>query len=161
MRPGLHSTAMTKPGGGGGSHSTMGAGAKPEAERGKAMTCKILVVDDEPEFCRLLASVLTEMGHEVSTASGGRQGLAKIRKNPLDLVFLDIKMPRMDGLECLRRIRKSKRKPVIVVMTGFGDIQSAREALRLGAEEYISKPFDLDDLKQLVNELVRELAGGA
>ena len=161
MRPGLHSTAMTKPGGGGGSHSTMGPGAKPEAERGKAMTCKILVVDDEPEFCRLLASVLTEMGHEVSTASGGRQGLAKIRKNPLDLVFLDIKMPRMDGLECLRRIRKSKRKPVIVVMTGFGDIQSAREALRLGAEEYISKPFDLDDLKQLVNELVRELAGGA
>jgi DNA-binding response OmpR family regulator len=67
----------------------------------------------------------------------------------------------MDGLECLRRLRKSKRKPVIVVMTGFGDIQSAREALRLGAEEYISKPFDLDDLKQLVNELVRELAGGA
>ncbi|MGA2300497.1 MAG: response regulator [Candidatus Acidiferrum sp.] len=125
------------------------------------MTCKILVVDDEPEFCRLLASVLTEMGYEVSTASGGRQGLAKIRKNPPDVVFLDIKMPRMDGLECLRRLRKSKRKPVIVVMTGFGDIQSAREALRLGAEEYISKPFDLDDLKQLVNELVRELAGGA
>jgi CheY-like chemotaxis protein len=139
----------------------MGAGEKPEAERGLAMTCKILVVDDEPEFCRLLASVLTEMGHEVSTASGGRQGLAKIRKNPPDLVFLDIKMPRMDGLECLRRLRKSKRKPVIVVMTGFGDIQSAREALRLGAEEYISKPFDLDDLKQLVNELVREFARGA
>src|SRR5208337_1148772 len=150
---------MTKPGVGGGSHPTMGAGEKPEAERGIAMTCKILVVDDEPEFCRLLASVLTEMGYEVSTASGGRQGLAKIRKNPPDLVFLDIKMPRMDGLECLRRLQKSKRKPVIVVMTGFGDIQSAREALRLGAEEYISKPFDLDDLKQLVNELVRELAG--
>jgi CheY-like chemotaxis protein len=152
---------MTKPGVGGGSHPTMGAGEKPEAGRSIAMTCKILVVDDEPEFCRLLASVLTEMGYEVSTASGGRQGLAKIRKNPPDVVFLDIKMPRMDGLECLRRLRKSKRKPVIVVMTGFGDIQSAREALRLGAEEYISKPFDLDDLKQLVNELVRELAGGA
>jgi CheY-like chemotaxis protein len=132
-----------------------------EAKRGMAMTCKILVVDDEPEFCRLLASVLTGMGYEVSTASGGRQGLAKIRKYPPDLVFLDIKMPRMDGLECLRRLRKSKRKPVIVVMTGYGDIQSAREALRLGAEEYISKPFDLDDLKQLVNELVRGLASSA
>jgi len=132
-----------------------------EAERGTAMTRKILVIDDEPEFCRVLARVLTEMGHQVSTASGGRQGLARIRKNPPDLVFLDIKMPRMSGLECLRRIRKFKRKFVIVVMTGFGDIQSAREALRLGAEEYISKPFDLDDLKQLVNELVKDLAGGA
>jgi len=125
------------------------------------MTCKILVVDDEPEFCRLLASVLTEMGHEVSAARGGRQGLAKIRKHPPDIIFLDIKMPRMNGLECLRRLRKFKRKFAIVVMTGYGDIQSAREALRLGAEEYISKPFDLDDLKQLVNELVRELARGA
>jgi len=123
------------------------------------MTCKILVVDDEPQFCRMLARVLTEMGHQVSTASGGRQGLAKIRENPPDLVFLDIKMPRMNGLECLRRIRKFKREFVIVVMTGFGDVQSAREALRLGATEYISKPFDLDDLKALVNELVKDLAG--
>jgi len=125
------------------------------------MTCKILVIDDEPEFCRLLASVLKEMGHEVSTASGGRQGLAKIRKNPPDVVFLDIKMPRMDGLECLRCLRKSKRKPVVVVMTGFGISRARGKRWRLGAEEYISKPFDLDDLKQLVNELVRELAGGA
>ena len=125
------------------------------------MTSKILVVDDEPDFSRLFASVLTEMGYEVSTATGGRQGLVKIRENPPDIVFLDVKMPEMNGLECLRRIRKTKRKFVIVVMTGYGDIESAREAMRLGADEYISKPFDLDDLKQLVNELVKDLAGGA
>lgn len=123
------------------------------------MTSKILVIDDEPEFRRLLANVLTEIGYEVSTATGGRQGLAKIRQNPPDILFLDIKMPHMDGLECLRRIRKIKRKFVVVVMTGYGDIQSAREAMRLGADEYISKPFDLDDLKGLVNELTRELVG--
>jgi len=63
-------------------------------------------------------------------------------------------------LECLRRLRKSKRKFVVVVMTGYGDIKSAREALRLGADEYICKPFDLDDLKQLVDELVRAPVGG-
>ncbi len=120
------------------------------------MTSKILVVDDEPGFCRLFANVLTEMGYEVSTATGGRHGLAKIRQNPPDILFLDIKMPQMDGLECLRRIRKIKRKFVVVVMTGYGDIKSAREAMRLGADEYISKPLDLDDLKRLVNELVRE-----
>ncbi len=121
------------------------------------MTSKILVVDDEPEFCRLFANILTEMGYEVSTATGGRQGLAKIRDDPPDILFLDIKMPQMDGLECLRRIRKIKRKFVVVVMTGYGDIQSAREAMQLGAHEYISKPFDLDELKRLVNELVGEL----
>ena len=115
------------------------------------------MVDDEPEFCHMLAKVLTEMGHEVSTATGGWQGLAKIRKNPSDILFLDIKMPHMDGLECLRRIRKIKRKFVVVVMTGYGDIRSAREAMRLGADEFISKPFDLDELKRLVNELVGEL----
>ena len=124
------------------------------------MTSKILVIDDEPDFCRLFANVLTEMGHEVSTAVGGRQGLVETRENPPDIVFLDVKMPEMGGLECLRRLRKNKRKFVVVVMTGYGDIASAREALRLGADEYICKPFDLDDLKQLVDELVREPVGG-
>ena len=123
------------------------------------MTSKILVVDDEPEFCRLFANVLADMGYQVSTATEGREGLAKIRDNPPDILFLDIKMPHMDGLECLRRIRKIKRKFVVVMMTGHGDIQSAREAMRLGADEYISKPFDLDDLKRLVNELTRERVG--
>ena len=123
------------------------------------MTSRILVVDDEPEFCHMLAKVLTEMGHEVSTASSGRQALANIRENPPDILFLDIKMPQMTGLECLRRIGKIKRKPVVVVMTGYGGIQSARQAMRLGAHEYICKPFDLDELKRLVNELVGELVG--
>ena len=125
------------------------------------MTSKILVVDDEPEFCGLLSNVLTEMGYEVSTAVGGWQGLARIRENPPDILFLDIKMPQMDGLECLRRIRKIKRKFVVVVMTGYGDVKSAREAMRLGADEFISKPFDLDDLRRLVNELVGELVDDA
>lgn len=121
------------------------------------MTFKILVVDDEPEFRHILAMVLTEMGHEVSTASSGRQALAKIRENPPDILFLDIKMPQMTGLECLRRLSKLKRKLVVVVMTGYADIESARETMRLGADEFISKPFDIDDLTRLVNELVREL----
>jgi len=125
------------------------------------MTSKILVVDDEPELCNLFSKIMTEMGYEVSTAVGGWQGLAKIRENPPDILFLDIKMPQMDGLECLRRIKKIKRKFVVVVMTGYGDIESAREAMRLRADEFISKPFDLDDLKRLVNELVGELVNDA
>ena len=121
------------------------------------MTFKILVVDDVPEFRAVLAKVLTEMGNEVSTASSGRQALVKIRENLPDILFLDIKMPQMSGLECLRRLSKLRRKLVVVVMTGYADIESAREAMRLGADEFISKPFDIDDLKRLVNELVGEL----
>jgi DNA-binding NtrC family response regulator len=121
------------------------------------MTFKILVVDDEPEFRNILVKVLKEMGNEVSTANSGRQALTKIRENPPHILFLDIKMPQMSGLECLRRLRKLRQKLVVVVMTGYADIDSAREAMRLGADEFISKPFDIDDLKRLVNELVREL----
>jgi DNA-binding NtrC family response regulator len=121
------------------------------------MTFKILVVDDEPEFRNILAKVLKEMGNEVSTANSGRQALTNIRENPPHILFLDIKMPQMSGLECLRRLRKLRQKLVVVVMTGYADIESAREAMRLGADEFISKPFDIDDLKRLVNELVREL----
>ncbi len=124
------------------------------------MTSKILVVDDEPEFCRLFANILVDMGYQVSTATDGREGLAKIRDNPPDILFLDVKMPQMGGLECLRRMSRMKRKFVVVVMTGYGDIKSAREAMRLGADEYISKPFDLDELKRLMNELVGELVHG-
>jgi DNA-binding NtrC family response regulator len=125
------------------------------------MTSNILVVDDEPEFCRLFANILADMGYQVSTANEGREGLAKIRDNPPDILFLDVKMPRMGGLECLRRISKMKRKFAVVVMTGYGDIKSARQAMRLGADEYISKPFDLDELKCLMNEVVGEPAHGA
>jgi DNA-binding NtrC family response regulator len=124
------------------------------------MPSKILVVDDEPEICRLLAHVLRDMGYQVSTATEGRQGLCKIRDHPPDILFLDIKMPKMDGLECLRRIRRSKRKLLVVMMTGYGDIKSAQKAMRLGADEFISKPLDLGELKRLVNELAGELVGG-
>lgn len=124
------------------------------------MASKILVIDDEPEICRLFADVLTDMGYQVSTATEGRQGLAMIRDNPPDILFLDIKMPKTDGLKCLRRIRKTKRKLLVIIMTGYGDVKSAQEAMRLGADEYISKPFDLDQLKRLVNELVGELVSG-
>ena len=120
------------------------------------MNAKILVIDDEAVICRFFQRILTTMGYEVSTASGCREGLAEIKRNPPDLLFLDIRMPSMDGLECLRGVRKIKRTLPIVMITGFGDLDSAQEAMRLGADEYISKPFDLDHIRQIITELIGE-----
>ena len=120
------------------------------------MSAKVLVIDDEAVICRFFQRILTTMGYEVSTASGGREGLAEIKRNPPDLLFLDIRMPSMDGLECLRGARKIKRTLPIVMITGFGDLDSAQEAMRLGADEYISKPFDLQEIRRLIGELLGE-----
>ena len=118
------------------------------------MTAKILIVDDDPDICHFFQKILTEMGYEVSTASGARESLTRITRDPPDVLFLDIKMPKMDGLECLRRVRKIKRKLPIVMITGYGDLKSAQEAMRLGADEYISKPFNLEEIKRLISELL-------
>jgi len=118
------------------------------------MSTKVLIVDDDPDICHFFQKILTEMGYEVSTAGGGRESLTRITRDPPDVLFLDIKMPKMDGLECLRRIRKIKRKLPIVMITGYGDLKSAQEAMRLGADEYISKPFDLEEIRRLISELI-------
>ena len=118
------------------------------------MSTKILIVDDDPDICHFFQKILTEMGYEVDTASGARESLTQIRRDPPDVLFLDVKMPKMDGLECLRRIRKIKRKLPIVMITGYGDLKSAQEAMRLGADEYISKPFDLEEIRRLVSDLL-------
>jgi len=115
---------------------------------------KILIVDDDVDICHFFQKILTEMGYEVNTASGARESLTVIRRDPPDVLFLDVKMPKMDGLECLRRIRKIKRKLPIVMITGYGDLKSAQEAMRLGADEYISKPFDLEEIRRLISELL-------
>lgn len=118
------------------------------------MTARVLIVDDDPDICHFFQKILTEMGYEVSTANGARESLTRIKRDPPGVLFLDIKMPKMDGLECLRRVRKIKRKLPIVMITGYGDLKSAQEAMRLGADEYVSKPFDLEEIRRLISDLL-------
>ena len=120
------------------------------------MTAKILIVDDDKDICHFFQKILREMGYEVNTASGAQESLTQIKRDPPDILFLDVKMPKIDGLECLRRIRKIKRKLPIVMITSYGDLNSAQEAMRLGADEYISKPFDLDNIRRLITGLLSE-----
>ncbi len=108
---------------------------------------RVLVVDDEPLVCDLLGEFLARRGHDVSTAADGEEALLALQAEASDLMFLDLYMPRLDGLGVLRGIRE-QGLPVgtIWTMTGMGDHATAKESLELGAADFLSKPVDLKHL---------------
>ncbi len=102
----------------------------------------ILVIDDDAEIRYSLARVLSSRKYQVAEAASGEQGIAAVKKSPPDLVFLDIRMGGMSGLETLQHIRSTNPKQMVVLMTAFGTAQTAIEAMKFGAFDYIMKPFD-------------------
>lgn len=123
---------------------------------------KILVVDDETNVRRVLASFLAKRGYEVLTASGGEEGILKARQRPLDLVLTDLSMPEIGGLEVVSVAKSIEPKPEVIVMTGHASVENAVQSMKLGACDFISKPFDLEDLDRLLSQVLekRRQAGG-
>jgi DNA-binding NtrC family response regulator len=116
-----------------------------------AAPVRILVAEDDAEMLELLSRVLREEGFRVVTASDGHQALARIEEGDFDLVLSDVRMPGPDGMEVLRRAMASRLHQPVILMTAFGSISSAVEAMRAGAFHYLTKPFNLDDLLEIVN----------
>ena len=116
----------------------------------KIAPSKILVVDDQPEIGWLFGKVLGEDGYQVLTAETGEEALAKIEKEHPDLIFLDVKLPGQDGIALLRSIQKSKSKQLVIMLTGHGEVETAVEAMKLGAYDYLTKPLPNDRLKIIV-----------
>ena len=110
----------------------------------------ILAVDDELNIRRLIRNEFTLEGFEVTTAKSGEEGLALVRKKQFDVILLDIKLPKMSGLDVLRKIKETSNPVEVIMITGYGDIQSAVDSLKLGARDYVTKPFKLDDLLTIV-----------
>lgn len=102
---------------------------------------RLLVIDDEPDLLRVLARSLAADGYEVATALSGAEGLAAFDAQPAGIVITDIKMPGMDGIEVLRRIKERSPAAEVIIITGHGDIDAAVEALHFGASDFIAKPF--------------------
>jgi signal transduction histidine kinase/CheY-like chemotaxis protein len=113
-------------------------------------TAKILVVDDEPGVRLTTQAILQDEGYGVETASGGLEAVEAIRQRHYDLVLTDLKMPGVDGLGVLAEVRKRSPLTVTVMMTGYGSVGSALDAIKLGAYEYLLKPIEVEDLKQAV-----------
>ncbi len=115
---------------------------------------RVLVVDDERSMRELLAIVLKREGYEVVLAENGRVAVAALEREPFDLLISDIKMPDMSGVEVLRAAKQMDSDILGIMMTAFASTESAVEAMRLGACDYLTKPFDIDLLKMKVREKV-------
>ena len=106
---------------------------------------KILVVDDEEALRVVLSSELEGEGYQVSSAADGQEAINILTTKEFDLILLDIKMPNVDGFEVLKFIKDRWPKTKVVMLTGFADLKNAIESKKLGAEDFISKPYDLVD----------------
>ncbi len=122
------------------------------------MSLSILIIDDEPHLPYQFARYLRKHGYEVYTASDGEKGLQELHRNSIDLVLLDLRLPKMGGLEVLKQVRKLDQELPIIILTAHGDVQSAVEAMKLGALDYLLKGFDLDELSLVVQRALETSA---
>ncbi len=111
---------------------------------------RILVVDDEQKMRRLLEMALRGMGYEVVQAADGAEALARFDESPFDMVLTDMRMPRMNGLELLRSLRERGEELPVVVLTAHGTVESAVAAMKLGAVDYIIRPFEMETVELAV-----------
>ncbi len=116
---------------------------------------KILVVDDDQEMCQMLADVLAAEGHRVKTVTTGKDALASLSED-VDLLITDLNLKEMKGLELMHRVKQQNPEIAVVIITAFGTVESAIEAMKMGAYDYISKPFKTDELIIVVHKALRE-----
>jgi len=112
---------------------------------------RILVVDDEAKMRRILEMSLKGIGHQVEQAGDGEEALAAIDNAPFDLVLTDLRMPRMDGIALLRELRQRGEEVPVIVLTAYGTIETAVEAMKCGASDYIIRPFEMETVELAVN----------
>lgn len=117
---------------------------------------RVLVVDDEEAVRNLLQRILQEVGYEVTTAANGQEALYKVSLQEAEVVLLDIKMPGMSGIEVLRKLTADSPDYCVIMVTAVTDMQTAVEALKLGAYDYITKPFDRDEVKQKLGAAIEK-----
>jgi len=114
----------------------------------------ILIVDDEKNIRLTLSQALETLGAEIDTAANGEEALAKLKGREFGLILLDIRMPGMDGMEVLRLVREIRPDIRIIMITAYGTIESAVEALKLGAVDFLQKPFDPEEIRELVSRVM-------
>jgi two-component system, NtrC family, response regulator PilR len=116
----------------------------------------LLIVDDEQSYRQLLSLVFEGDNHSIRTANNGREALEVLETFPAEIIISDVKMPDMNGIELLRSARESNPDIGVVLMTAFASVETAREAFKLGADDFITKPFDVEELKAIVKKTLEK-----
>ncbi len=119
------------------------------------MAKKILIVDDEKNVRLTLKRCLDEEGFDIDIAINGEEALKEILSNNYDLVLLDLKMPGMDGMEVLREVREKSNNVNIIIITAYGTVEKAVEAMKLGVIDFLSKPFTPEDIRKIVKSVLK------
>ena len=134
----------------GGADTRGGGRARQRTERERLMSARILVVDDEEIVIRSCLRILEGSDYQIEVGHDGREALQKVEQNGYDILILDIMMPNIGGMEVLRRVKESHPDIDVIMITGLSQIDTAVQAMKLGAFDYISKPFEPDELKMVV-----------
>src|SRR5512135_730645 len=119
---------------------------------GNHMRPSILIVDDDGVMKETISGVLNKRGYEMFSVGSGNEALLTIKKNVIDLILLDIRLPDIDGLEVLKKIKEFDTEILVIMMTAFSDVQTAVSAMKSGAYDYINKPFELEELRLLIEK---------
>ncbi|MGB9719933.1 MAG: sigma-54-dependent transcriptional regulator [bacterium] len=127
--------------------------AKPKNEKSKL---RILIIDDELKICEILKDILDGEGYEADYAINGTEGLKKIQNNRIDLVLLDIKLPDIDGLTLLKRIKDFDPGISVIIISAFGTVSTAVEALKTGAEDFIEKPLETNRILVTIKNILEK-----
>src|SRR5436190_4406997 len=116
----------------------------------------ILVIDDEADMRFAVRMLLERSGHTVVEAENGDVALAKLDEGLPDMVLLDMRLPGMDGIQILQKIREKQKDLPIIMVTGYGNVELAEQALQLGADHYLSKPFHNKELIQVIEQILEK-----
>ncbi|UCF68238.1 MAG: sigma-54-dependent Fis family transcriptional regulator [Acidobacteriota bacterium] len=128
----------------------------PESPPAASRARRLLVVDDESHQLEMLAGILSRAGYEVETASDGEQAIALLERARFDLLLTDQRMPQIDGLELLERARALEEGLPVVLMTAYGSVSNAVAAMKRGASDYLTKPFDKDELLLVLRKVLHQ-----
>lgn len=116
----------------------------------------ILIVDDDVNLCNELNEDLREVGYDTESVYDGNQAVLKIAEKTFDLILLDLKIPEKDGFEILKEINEKGRNSKVIVLTAYADVKSAIDSAKMGANDFISKPYDFDELLITIRKVLQK-----